>query len=219
MTSLRKQFTLVLFTLLFSGILASGQTSIDLNFQGLLTDADGASFASENFDFTVKLISSEPGRGDLWSQSEAISTDENGWLTFFIPEISQYLNMEEDEKNSVVVRMEFSPNSSTTWLGQGEDFLITYTLTPTKKDETIHLKMSRMDGIELTDHLEDHLYAFKDEYPFAFLTGGFLLTDAPPLDKSSIDDLKQWISPDLSESDPATRGVKGGFPKGGYRKR
>ncbi len=102
MTSLRKQFTLALFTLLFSGILVSGQTNIDLNFQGLLTDADGARIANENFDFTVKLISSEPGRGDLWSQSEAISTDENGWLTFFIPEISQYLNMEEDEKNITI---------------------------------------------------------------------------------------------------------------------
>ena len=219
MTSIRKQFTLALFTLLISGISAFGQTTIDMNFQGLLTDADGARITSENFDFTVKLISSEPGSGDLWSQSEATSTDDDGWLTFSIPEISQYLNMKGDENNSVVVRIEFSPNSSTTWLGQGEDFLITYTLTPNLKDEDIHLQMSRMEGSELTVHLEDHLYAFKDDYPFAYLTGGFLLTDAPPINKTSIEDLKQWISPDLSESDPATRGVKGGFPKGGYRKR
>ncbi len=127
--------------------------------------------------------------------------------------------MDGDERNSIVIQLEFTPNSNTKWLSQGEDFLVTYALIPTMKEETIYLKMSRMDSSELTDHLEDHLYAFKDDYPFAYLTGGFLLTDAPPLNKISIDDLRQWISPDPSESDPASRGVKGGFPKGGYHKR
>ncbi len=218
MTSIRKHIVLV-FTALFALLLhAFGQAAIDLNFQGLLIDS-GEKIANENFDFTVKLISSESGKSELWSYSGAISTDEDGWLTFSIPEISRYLNMKGDEKNSVVIRLEFLPNTHTKWLNQGEDFLVTYTISPTMKDDAIYLKMSRMEGTELTVHLEDHLYAFKDDYPFAYLTGGFLLTDAPPLDKTSIDDLRQWISPDSSESESTTRGVKGGFPKGGYRKR
>jgi hypothetical protein len=219
MTQVIKQFTLICSALFLLMLTISGQPAIELNFHGLLTDAAGEKMAGEPFNFTVKLISSEPAKSELWSHSESTSTDEDGWLSFSLPDISKYINMDGNEKNSVVVRMEFIPNSNTKWLRQGEDFLVTYTLTPTIKDDAIYLKMSRMEGSELTVHLEDHLYAFKDEYPFAYLTGGFLLTDAPPLNQTSIDDLRQWISPDPSENGSATRGVKGGFPKGGYRKR
>jgi hypothetical protein len=218
MISTRKKITLLFTAFLCSMLTAFGQAVIDLNFQGLLS-ISGEKIASEDFDFTVKLISSESGKSELWSYSAATKTDEDGWLTFTIPEISQYLDMEGNERNSVVIRMEFLPNSHTKWMKEGEDFLVTYTLTPTLKDDAVYLKMKRMEGTDLTVHLEDHLYAFKDDYPFAYLTGGFLLTDAPPLSKTSIDDLRQWISPDSSEIESETRGVKGGFPKGGYRKR
>lgn len=219
MTSSRKKISLV-FTALFAVILAtSGQATIELNFQGLLTGSSGEKLINESFEFTAKLISSEPGKSELWNYSASTSTDEDGWLTFSIPEISQYLNMEGEERNSIVIQLEFTPNSNTKWLAQGENFLVTYALIPSMKDDAIYLKMSRMDSSELTVHLEDHLYAFKDDYPYAFLTSGFLLTDSPPLTKSSLDDLRQWISPDSSKDDPASRGVKGGFPKGGYHKR
>lgn len=218
MTQIRKVLFLVsalLFTLLVS---ASAQANIELNFQGLLTDSNKEIIPGAEFDFTVKLISSELGTTELWSSSEATSTNEEGWFSFSIPEISQYLNLDEDVKKSVVIRMDFLPNSKTTWLNKGEDLMVTYTLTPTMKDDALYLKMSRMEGSELTTHLEDHLYAFKDEYPFAYLTGGFLLTDMPPLNNNSIDDLKQWLLPETSVKGPATRGVRGTFPKGGYRK-
>lgn len=219
MTSARKKIPLF-FTALFALMLTtSGQASIELNFQGLLTGTSGEKLTNESFEFTAKLISSEPGNSVLWNYSSTTTTDEDGWLTFSIPEISQYLNMEEEDRNSIVISLEFTPNSNTKWLSQGENFLVTYALIPSMKDETIYLKMSRMDSSELTVHLEDHLYAFKDDYPYAYLTSGFLLTDSPPLTKSSLDDLRQWISPDSSENDPASRGVKGGFPKGGYHKR
>jgi hypothetical protein len=87
------------------------------------------------------------------------------------------------------------------------------------RDNSIYLKMARMEGSELSVHQEDNLYAFKDEYPFGYLTGGFLLTDSPPVNETSKDDLRHWIIPDPTESGAATRGVKGGFPQGGYRKR
>lgn len=219
MIPIRKTITLVtaaLFSLLLS---TSGQAAIELNFQGMLTNSNSDRIPGATFDFTVKLVSSEPGKTELWSHSDALYTDEDGWFSFSIPEISKYLDMEKENKKSVVIRMDFLPNSKTTWMQKGEDLMVTYTLTPTMKDDAIYLKMSRMEGSELTVHLEDHLYAFKDEYPFAYLTGGFLLTDTPPLTKNSLDDLRQWIMPEPSEKESATRGVKGGFPKGGYRKR
>ncbi len=219
MIPFRKQKALITAILFMFAFQAFGQPTIELNFQGMLTDAQGEKIANESFNFTVKLISPDPSNTELWSHAETTTTDENGWLGFSIPEVSQHLFMADDIKKAVVIRLEFLPNSLSTWLGQQEDFMVTYTLTPTMKDDAIYLKISRMEGSELTVYLEDHLYAFKDEYPFAYLTGGFLLTDAPPLSENSIDDLKQWILPDLTESESATRGVRGSFPKGGYRKR
>jgi len=219
MTPLRKPITLITAALFAILITASGQTTIDLNFQGLLTDSNKDLIPGATFDFKVKLVSPEPGKAALWSHSEVISTDEDGWFSFSIPEISQYLDMDEDVHKSVVIRLDFIPNSKTTWLQKGEDLMVTYTLAPTKRDDVLYLKMLRMEGSELTVHLEDHLYAFKDEYPFAYLTGGFLLTDTPPINKSSLDDLKQWMLPEPSEKGSATRGVRGSFPKGSYRKR
>jgi hypothetical protein len=219
MTQIKKALSLIP-ALLFSVLAStSAQANIELNFQGLLTDSDKEIIPGAAFDFTVKLVSSEPGTTELWSLSESMSTDEEGWFSFSIPEMSQYLDLGEDVKKSVVIRMDFLPNSNTTWLNRGEDLMVTYTLTPTMRDDAIYLKMSRMEGSELTMHLEDHLYAFKDEYPFAYLTGGFLLTDMPPLNNNSIDDLKQWLLPEPSDNGSATRGVRGSFPKGGYRKR
>lgn len=219
MTPLRRPITLITAALFAMLITASGQASIDLNFQGLLTDSNKDLIPGATFDFNVRLVSPEPGKAELWSHSEVISTDEDGWFSFSIPEVSQYLDMDEDVHKSVVIRLDFIPNSKTTWLQKGEDLMVTYTLSPTKRDDALYLKMLRMEGSELTVHLEDHLYAFKDEYPFAYLTGGFLLTDTPPINKSSLDDLKQWMVPEPTEKGSATRGVRGSFPKGSYRKR
>ena len=219
MTSIKKQTTLIIAALFAFLLTTSGQAAIELNFQGLLTDASGEIMAGESFDLSVILNSSESGKNELWSYSEASTTDENGWFTYSIPEISQFLETEQNEDNSLVIKMEFLPNSNTKWLSEDEDFLVSYTITAYNTDDAIKLTLSRMEGAELTSHVEDHLFAFKDDYPFAYLTAGFLLTDSPPLNKTSIDDLRQWILPESSEIDSTTRGVKGGFPKGGYRKR
>jgi len=77
-----------------------------------------------------------------------------------------------------------------------------------------------MEGSELVVHTENHLFAFKDQYPFAYLTGGFLITDKPPVSTQSISDLQQWLLPvDQDEDGAPSRGVKGGFPAGGYYKK
>ena len=129
MTSIKKKIVLVSTALFALLLTVFGQAAIDLNFQGLLTDIQGEKMAVNNFDFTVKLISSESGKSELWSYSGAISTDEDGWFSFSIPEISRYLDLKGDDKNSVVIRLEFLPNTNTKWLKQGEDFLVTYTLS------------------------------------------------------------------------------------------
>jgi hypothetical protein len=200
-------------------ISASEQPSIEMNFQGVLTNGEGEKIANEKFEFTVKLTSADPAQTELWSFSSSMQTDEEGWLSFSIPGFSQYLIKDGSLQEPVVILLEFIPNEKTNWIRQGEDFMVSYTLTPALKDDGIHLKMSRMEGSELEKHQEAHLYVFKDEYPFAYLTGGFLLTDMPPLNANSMDDLRQWISPDPTDSGTSTRGVKGGFPQGGYRKK
>jgi len=219
MNLIRKQIALTTTALFALAIMVAAQPAIEMNFQGILTDGEGHKISNEQFDFTVKLITAEPGKTELWSHESATQTDEEGWFSFSVPEISPYLMKEGKVQETVVIRLEFLPNDKTKWIRQGEDFMVSYTLSPTTRDNTIFLKMMRMEGSELAMHQEDHLYAFKDEYPFAYLTGGFLLTDAPPLNKNSVDDLRQWISPDPTESGAATRGVRGGFPQGGYRKR
>jgi hypothetical protein len=219
MNLMKKQFLLITAALTALVINAAGQPAIEMNFQGVLTDGEGMAISNEQFDFTVKLMTAEPGKTDLWSYSSSTRTDEEGWLSFSVPEFSQYFLKNGTIQEPVVIRLEFLPNENTCWIRKGEDFMVSYTLTPTLKDDGIHLQMSRMEGSELEEHLEDHLYVFKDEYPFAYLTGGFLFTDTPPLSANSMDDLRQWISPDPTESGAASRGVKGGFPQGGYRKK
>ncbi len=62
--------------------------------------------------------------------------------------------------------------------------------------------------------------AFKDQDPFGYLLGGFLITDQPPLKPESTGDLQQWLSPENQDAEGGTsRGVKGAFPKGGYQKK
>jgi hypothetical protein len=208
--------TAILFALVLS---TAGQPPIELNFQGLLTDGEGQKISNESFELTVKLMSSEPGKTELWSEGYTTHTDDLGWFSFSVLDISAFLMKEGDMDEPLVIRLEFLPADKTKWIRQGEDFMVSYTIVPTTRDNATYIKMFRMEGMELTIHSEDHLYVFKDEYPFAYLTGGFLLTDAPPLNQTSVDDLRHWMVPDTDDSGAATRGVKGGFPQGGYRKR
>ena len=193
-----------------------GQTVYDLNFQGVLTDIEGNRVANESFNLSVQLKQGS-GSETLFEFSSATKTDPEGWFGFNISEISRFLKEGEPFLDPVLIKMEFLPNSSTTWIKQGGEFELSYSLVSQQSEQTQTLEMARMEGSKLTVHSEDHLHAFKDEYPFAYLTGGFLLTDQPPLSNELISDLKMWILPEESEEEgEASRGVKGGFPTGGY---
>ncbi len=196
-----------------------GQTTYDLNFQGVLTDIQGKSISNEQFDLSVQLRP-ESGQEVLFEFNSLSKTDENGWFGFPINEISSYILKDGKIANTVVIRMEFLPNENTTWIKEGDDFMVTYKVEPLWIDNSIQLKITRMEGSVLVAHTESHLFAFKDQYPFAYLTGGFLITDKPPVSENSIADLQQWLSPDESDEEgAASRGVKGGFPAGGYYKK
>ena len=197
----------------------SGQIAYDLNFQGILADINGNPITNESFDLKVELKhlnSSET----LYSFSETTVADEDGWFGFNIDEVSRFLEMSKSEYSQMIIRMDIMPNSQTRWIGKGDEFMVTYTLTALLEGSAVKMTMKRMEGSELILHSEDHLFAFKDQYPFAYLAGGFLLTNQRPLNKQSLADLKQWLAPSESEaSESSSRGVKGGFPTGGYHRK
>jgi hypothetical protein len=201
----------------FSGSLV-GQSAYELTFQGILADIDGAGIGDESFMLKVQIRLHASGEVLHEFTSDA-KTDREGWFGFTISSISGYMMNEDGSWRPILIRMEFLPDDQTSWIEKGNDFLVTYTLEPSKRSTSL-FQMTRMEGSELEVYSEEHLHAFRDLYPFAYLTGGYLITDIPPADSVSVADLRQWLTPDPDdEGDASSRGVKGGFPMGGYRKK
>ncbi len=204
----------IIFALLGSAI---GQGNMDLNFQGLFSDSQGKSISNEEFNLNVQVLS-VADKNILWESEMSAKTDEDGWFGFSINMISRLLHSDGQYK-TLEIRLNLAPNEKTRWLREGDDFMVSYNLTPVDDGGNVKFEMTRIEGSELVYHHEDHLHAFKDQYPYYYLTGGFIIT-VPPIETGSLADLRQWISPDSSsEVGTASRGVKGGFPKGGYRKK
>lgn len=213
-----KKKLICLFALVFAMSITSvmGQAVYDLYFQGVLSDIEGQRVVNESFNLRVEM-KRVSGSETLFEFSSVAQSDEEGWFGFNISEISRFLSGDYPFSKPVLIKMEFLPNSSTKWMKPGEDFLLSYTLKSTSAEGEPSLEMTRMEGSKLQLHAEEHLHAFKDEYPFAYITGGFLLSDQNPLNQDLIKDLKRWIIPDESDEEgAASRGVKGGFPTGGY---
>jgi hypothetical protein len=194
------------------------QTSYEMNFQGLLAGIEGASIGEEPFTLKVQMHHPE-SREILYEFTSVMETDVDGWFGFTISNISEFMAEDNDTLMPVIIRLEFFPMDRTTFIKDGEDFLVTYTLAPSH-NAGARFKMTRMEGSDLAVYSEDHLDVFKDLYPFAYLTGGFLLTDIPPVDPESVAGLREWITPSTLEGgEENSRGVKGAFPVGGYRKK
>lgn len=215
---MKKQLVLIaaiIFAVLVSAI---GQTTMDLNFQGLFSDSQGKSISNEEFDLSVKVLSVNDNN-TLWESRMSAKTDDKGWFGFSINKVSQ-LFATGGELKQLEVKLELLPNEKTRWLRKGDDFMVSYNISPSKEGGILKFNITRVEGSELVYHHEDHLHAFKDQYPFYYLTGGFIMTDQLPVGSGAMADLRQWISPDSdAEVGAASRGVKGGFPKGGYRKK
>ena len=215
----KKKKLFLLSAVLIAGLgIVLGQPAYDLNFQGMLADIQGKSISNDQFNLSVQL-KPESNQGVLFEFNSLTMTDENGWFGFTISEISRYLRKGSELSETLIVRLEVLPNDHTKFLRKGDDFMVTYTLSPYEENNSTQLKITRIEGSELDSYSEDHLYAFKDVYPFAYLTGGFIMTDQPPVSEQSIADLKQWLKPDENDDGAQSRGVKGGFPAGGYYKK
>lgn len=215
MSSNSKYTSLVLTILCAFTLTAFGQSQLELNIQGLLSDK-GELIADDQFNLLVNLDSPDAEGEILWSYSEHVSSNASGWFGLSIPEISQYLDIEGDAQAPLRITMKFSPNSNTKWNISGGELVVIYNILPDSGNNPENMKISRDDGVELIAH--DQFLAFKDIYPYAYLTSGFLFTDTPPVTVEDKENLRQWISPEPTDPD-STRGVKGGFPKGGYRKK
>lgn len=216
-----KKKKLFLFSAMILAVVGTivGQPTYDLNFQGMLTDIQGNCINNEPFDLAVKLTPVS-GQEVFFEFESSTQSDEEGWFGFPINAISRFIMKEGRISESVVLRMEIKPNENTSWLKAGDDFMVTYTLEPVSVNNATQMKITRMEGSELIAHAENHLFAFKDQYPFAYLTGGFLVTDQPPVSDQSITLLKEWLTPEEEDEEGAvSRGVKGGFPSGGYYKK
>ena len=217
MSFIKRRISTVLLAQLLILASASAQYNYEMKFAGKLADIQGKAICNEAFNLSVQLT----GEGDynvLFKIDSSAISDDEGWFEFSISEISQYLLKEDGHTHPVAIKLEILPNEKTKWMKKGEDFMVSYTLKPANSGLNSQLTMTRLEGSTLSKHTEDHLLAFKDSEPFSYVLGGFLITDQPPMDDQSIDDLKQWLSPDDQDvKDPASRGVKGSFPSGGYK--
>lgn len=196
-----------------------GQAAYHLNFQGLLTDIEGNRISNEQFDLRVQL-KQRSDQSVLFEFASAITSDQDGWFDFPIEGISTYLMNGGIPGSPLVLFLEFLPNEHTEWIEEGEDFMVNYTISPAQKENHAEIEIKRLEGSVLMEHSEEHFSVFKDQIPFAYLTGGFLITDQSPADKQLLCELKAWISPsEEDESEAKSRGVKGGFPTGGYHRK
>jgi len=214
---LNKQKRNLLIALFISALCpVGGQAVYDLDFQGVLHDIEGNRIANESFDLNVQL--KMPSGSGIWFEFSSVThSDPEGWFGFRISEVSRYLKGDEPFSDPVQISLEILPNSETEWIEKGGDFELSYTLSSQTDGQNKHLEMTRMEGSELVAHAEDEFRAFKDSYPFGYITGGFLLSHHATVSQELINDLKQWILPESAEEEgAASRGVKGGFPTGGY---
>jgi len=198
---------------------ASGQHIYEMKFAGKLADIQGKAICNEAFNLSVQ-VTREGDYNVLFEIDTSVSSDDEGWFEYTISEISQYLIKEDGHTHPMVIKMELLPNEKTKWMKEGEDFMVSYNLKPGQDKIDTQLIMTRLEGSTLLKHTEDHLFAFKDLDPFSYLLGGFLITDHPPLSDQSINDLKQWLSPEDQDIEGGvSRGVKGSFPSGGYKRK
>ena len=219
MSPIKRRISTLLLAHLLILATASGQHIYEMKFAGKLADIQGKAIGNEAFNLSVQLTR----EGDykiLFEIDTLASTDDEGWFEYTISDISQYLLKEDGHTHPMVIKMELLPNEKTKWMKEGEDFMVSYTLKPALGSIDNQLIMTRLEGSTLLKHTENYLIAFKDLDPFSYLLGGFLITDNPPMGDQSISDLKQWLTPeDLDIEGGASRGVKGSFPSGGYKRK
>ncbi len=186
-----------------------------LKFQGLLSDFHKDPIANESFSLSIELIPAKSPTA-VWSNTIACSSSETGWFGFDIENMEKWLS--EEQGHDIKMVLLFRATEPTGWIKEGEDFELSYTFKASQSAGLNAIVITRTDGAELIKHGEDDFAAFKDSYPFGYITGGFMLSQVPLDQERANADLREWIIPGKSPEGPS-RAVKGGFHSGGYRKR
>ncbi|MEZ5069851.1 MAG: hypothetical protein R2751_02500 [Bacteroidales bacterium] len=191
------------------------QTDPDLTFLGLLTDRDGNSLGKETLHVRLQLYPKTSQTPLFASERDAV-TDENGWFQLLVEDLLS-CGDGTDFPREITLDLTLVGTKKTTFLAEGEEFQLRYSLVFQGGSENQNPFITRLDGVRLTEHAESELFVCKDEYPFGWVTGGFVWTDRSTVRKQAVKDLQEWIRPQ-TEGDGVNRGLKGGFPGGSYKK-
>lgn len=205
---------LFLFSLWIPAIHA--QDNISLHFQGVMKDIEENLIKNDKFKLTVNVLDAPAGT-TLWEKSLQVTTDEEGWFGFGMEEFDRLFGDEQSGSAKVSVHLGLFPLPESKWIEQGNDFLVSYTITRIIGNDSILFTITRMEGSKLQTVQQEHLLFFSDSYPFAYLQGGFILTSDNT--SENIEALQSIIKGDAAGSEAArSRGIKGSFAVGGYRK-
>jgi hypothetical protein len=199
---------------------AYSQESIRLNFEGIMRDIEEMRISEDEFKLEVKVLS-DPSGEILLENSYSIRTDNRGWFGFELGEFDRFFNQDLEGTSTIVVNLGLFPTENSKWIEQGKDFPITYKILRAIENDSLLFEIARIQGSRpeelLFSNIEEMLI-FQDSYPFGYLQGGFMISVDLSSEKLAI--LRNIIDEDSDASGEATksRGVKGGFAVGGYRK-
>ena len=208
---------LLLFTTMFSGY---SQGSVRLNFEGIMKDIEENRIAEDEFKLLINVISN-PSGDILLEKSHTLLTDKQGWFGFDIGEFDRFFSMDQSGTSTIFINLELIPTRNSKWIEQGRNFPVSYKILKVTKSDSLLFEIARMEGSRAEElrfsNLDDMLF-FRDTYPFGYLQGGFMISLDLSSEKLAI--LRNIIDEDSDASGEATksRGVKGGFAVGGYRK-
>lgn len=212
----------IIFTLLFSFAATSlfSQGSVRLNFEGIMKDIEENRIAEDEFKLLINVISNPSGE-ILLEKSHTLLTDKQGWFGFDIGEFDRFFTLDQSGTSTIFINLELIPTRNSKWIEQGRSFPVSYKILKVAKSDSLLFEIARMEGSraeELRFLNQDDMLFFRDTYPFGYLQGGFMISLDLSSEKLAI--LRNIIDEDSDTSGEATksRGVKGGFAVGGYRK-
>jgi hypothetical protein len=212
MRNLQKYLLLCLLFLSLNLLDIQAQGTIQLHFEGQMMNISQEAIKSDEFKLVIK-IREGMSREAIYELRILKKTDQEGWFGFTIGDFHELLY--KDQASVLTVDLEFYPTPESHWIEQGEDFIVKYDLKKVIRNDSLLIEIERIEGSK-GPKLEffasgERLY-FYDTYPFAYLQGGFAFTF---MELNDTGKLRSYIS---GENEVKSRGIKGGFPVGGYRK-
>lgn len=192
------------------------QETLSLNYEGVLKDIEENTIQEDEFELIVNVLSVPDGK-TLWEKTYQAKSDMEGWFGFEIEEFNSLFGTDNGSA-SVEVHLGFFPMPDSRWIDQGSDFLVSYTIKRHQTEDSLVFEINRMEGSVLSFSQYNDVLFFQDTYPFAYLQGGFMIAmDNTEANLSSLRDIISGVA-EGKEKSARSRGLKGGFAVGGYRK-